>query len=650
MFGIQADETRQAYVYTDPAWPEETQRFKSFNGATPKYSWHKHKKDEPCLGLYGLDQALTISSTNNEQHVTLVEGEPDCWTMGQAGLAAVSFTGGAATVPDGAVEVLASSNFTHVDVIYDLDTAGREGSWRAAAALESKGMAVRVLSLPETLGAKADVSTFYAHVGADDARFRAELAALEESPKPSSAPTLEDRDTSDADLTYKDRSEADNAERLVQLHGERLHFLPKWKKWIVFIEDQQTWLKDDADVRVRQLAKDVGRSLKRQFADIPTEDGPKWASFILKSLSNAGITGMVTLARGIEGIPLDHEQLDSDEWMLGVKNGVVDLKTGKLRPADPADLMTMQCPVEFDPDAECPRFEQAMSEWFPDEEVRGYVRRVAGSSLVGFQEDHIFVIHYGDGRNGKGTFVRALQNVLGRYARVIHLSLLVNTKGSQHDTIKADLFRARLAVASETKSRIPLDEASVKNLTGNDRITARRMHEDPWEFRPSHSLWLLTNDLPQISGTDRGIWSRTKVVKWEATFEGKKDDKKLDAKLRAEAPGILNWLLEGCLEWQDHGLKEPEAVVRETLAYREAEDVIARFLKDENLVLDEGEQIPSKKIQALLEGFASREGLKLQTVQRDLSKWLQENGCSKSQVSREWFWKGVGQKGDACEL
>ncbi len=263
----------------------------------------------------------------------------------------------------------------------------------------------------------------------------------------------------DPPLTHKDRSDSDNATRFVDLHSDCLHFVPKWKKWIIFLEDRQTWLEDDADVQVRELAKAVGRSLKEQFVNIPPEDLSKWASFVVRSLSNAGITSMVNLARGVDGILLDHEDLDSDGWTLGVENGVVDLETGKLRGADPADLMTKQCPVRFDEDAHCPRFEQAMEEWFPDEKVRGYVQCVAGSALVGSQRDHVFIIHYGGGRNGKGTFTRALQHALGPYARVIHHSLLVHSRGSQHDTIKADLFRARLAVASELKSRISLDEA-----------------------------------------------------------------------------------------------------------------------------------------------------------------------------------------------
>ena len=449
-----------------------------------------------------------------------------------------------------------------------------------------------------------------------------------------------------------------NASRLVSMHGKQLHYIAPWRKWLVFDSDRGVWVRDHADVHVRELAKDVGISLKKEAGD-DDDDGraKKVFSFGLKSLSAHGIGGMVDLARGVEGIPLDHEQLDRDGWILGVKNGVVDLRSGELRPADPDDLMTMQCPVPWAPSASRDRWEQALVEWFPDPEVRSYVQRVAGSALVGTQRDHVFIVHFGGGRNGKGTFMRALMHVLGPYTRVIHLSLLVEQKYSQHDTVKAELFRTRLAVAAETQKRVRLDEASVKNLTGGDRITARRMREDPWEFDPTHSLWLQTNHLPEISGRDRGIWSRIRVVKWESTFDGADQDQGLDDTLANEGPGILRWLVEGCLEWQQHGLDEPEAVIRATLAYRESEDVFSRFIADTGLVFDPGLEIQAGRLQEILTEWAQEEGTN--PPRQDVGDWLRENGARKTQrrvrgpdgkTKRPKFWVGIGFKDEKHEV
>ncbi len=309
--------------------------------------------------------------------------------------------------------------------------------------------------------------------------------------------------------------------------------------------------------------------------------------------------------------------------------------------------MMMQAPIRWEEDAKAPRWERAMEEWFPDSQVRSYVQRVAGSALVGAQRDHVFVIHYGTGGNGKGTFMRALEHVLGPYAVVVHLSLIEQRRFPEHDTIKADLFRTRLAIASETERRVRLAEASVKNLTGGDRIRARRMREDPWSFNPTHSLWLQSNYLPEIAGRDAGIWRRIRVVKWVSTFPPASED--LDAALRAEAPGILRWLVEGCLAWQRDGLAEPEAVVRETLAYRQSEDTFTRFAADCGLVFRHGLDIPAGELQELLGKWADEEGI--EPPRREIGTWLRENGARKRQrrvtkgdgtQTRPKFWVGVG--------
>ena len=240
-----------------------------------------------------------------------------------------------------------------------------------------------------------------------------------------------------------------------------------------------------------------------------------------------------------------------------------------------------------------------------------------------------------------------IRSILRHYK---HDVTLVEQKHSQHDTVKAELFRARLAVAAETQKRVRLDEASVKNLTGGDRITARRMREDLWEFDPTHSLWLQTNHLPEISGRDRGIWSRIRVVKWESTFEGADQDLGLDDTLTREGPGILRWLVEGCLEWQKHGLAEPEAVIRATLAYRQSEDVFSRFMADSGLVFESGLRIQAGRLQELLSEWAQEEGT--DPPRKDVGDWLRENGARKTQpkgvkgpdgkTRRPKFWVGIG--------
>jgi putative DNA primase/helicase len=274
-----------------------------------------------------------------------------------------------------------------------------------------------------------------------------------------------------------------------------------------------------------------------------------------------------------------------------------------------------------------------------------------GAALIGEQIDHVLVIHYGDGGNGKGTFVRGISNVFGDYFVTPHKSLLVEQTRSTHDTERAKLFGVRLAVAVETEHRQRLNEADVKNLTGGDAISGRRMREDPWEFVPSHSLWLQTNYMPEIHGRDNGIWRRIRVVPWETSFIGRKDPN-LDQMLRDEASGILNWLIKGAIAYQDIGLDEPAAVKNATLEYRDAEDILGRFAKDNALVFRKSLITASKDLMEAIIEWCDAEGIANHPSNKDLAPWLMSHGARRDRrrlVSGEnavTVWEGVGFQND----
>jgi putative DNA primase/helicase len=440
-----------------------------------------------------------------------------------------------------------------------------------------------------------------------------------------------------------DRTQAGNATRLVELHGDHFRYVPKWNAFIVW--DGTVWQLDEHEVQMTELAKDVGREWLCDAASAASEkERDLMIAWGRPSLSASSIRDVIKLARGIEGIAIDHERLDANPWLFGVGNGVIDLRTGLLRAPDPRDLMTLQSSVHFDPTATAPRWEAALEEWFPNRSVRDYVQRLAGAALCGLQLDHVFVIHHGVGRNGKGTCVRALLNVFGPYAVTPHLSLLVQQRHGEHDTVKAELFRCRLAVASETERHVRLAEASIKNLTGGDRISCRKLYENPWEFDPSHCLWLQTNYLPEIAGRDRAIWSRVKVVPWEGNFEGSRE-RDLDSTLANEAPGILAWLVRGCLAWRRNGLAEPESVIRATLAYRQKEDTFVRFAVDARLEFGKHLSIPRETLNTMLDEWSATEGLK--PSRGDFVEWLKENGARQERPrmpdgKQLRVWSGVG--------
>jgi putative DNA primase/helicase len=432
-------------------------------------------------------------------------------------------------------------------------------------------------------------------------------------------------------------TDAANATRLHAIAGDFLRFVERWNAWLVW--DGTRWVHDERKARAAELAKEVGREILAEGAEGPTNKRLlRWGA---QSLMGGRMNAMLEAARGLPGILLDHELLDADPWLLGVRNGVIDLRSGACLVARPEHLMMMRANVRYDPAAACPRFERAMEEWFPDPETREYVQRLTGAALVGEQRDHVFVVHYGSGANGKGTYMRALAHLLGPYMVTPHMGLLVHQRSNEHDTIKAQLFRARLAVASETSRRVSLDEASVKNLTGRDRITCRRLYENPWEFEPTHTLWLQTNFLPRISGRDHGIWRRIRVVPWTETFANGSDED-LDATLCDEAPGILAWAVRGCLAWQERGLDEPEAVVRATFAYRSAEDHLARFQADVGLLFGGG-LVAVSALNSAFTTWCAEQGIKARMD--ELREWLADNGAEPDRDhvagQRVRVWRGV---------
>lgn len=228
-----------------------------------------------------------------------------------------------------------------------------------------------------------------------------------------------------------------------------------------------------------------------------------------------------------------------------------------------------------------------------------FVQRLLGRCLTGDVSEQILPIFWGAGANGKSTLLSTILEVVGGdYAMKANADLLMAGQGERHPTELTQLFGMRLVVASETRSGRRLNEELVKDLTGGEPIRARRMREDFWEFRPTHKIILLTNCRPAVAGTDDGIWRRLRLVPFEVRFidpnepaaQGKRvaralrQDKGLPGKLRAEHPGILRWLVDGCLEWQRHGLTLPKQVLEATGQYRMEEDTVGEFLQDACLV------------------------------------------------------------------
>jgi putative DNA primase/helicase len=425
-------------------------------------------------------------------------------------------------------------------------------------------------------------------------------------------------------------AEADlaNARRLVSAYGDRLRYVVPWRKWLCW--DGARWAPDDTGQAVR-YAKQVADTLPRNAKG----GGPS------RTQTAAGIAAMLTLAGTEPGIALAPGSLDADPYLLNTTTGTVDLRTGQLRAHEPADLLTKICGAGYRPDAAAPGFDAFLERVQPDPAMRDFLARLFGHALLGKVIEHVLAILYGIGANGKTTFVEAVTTVLGDYARPVDPGLLID-RGDVHPTGTAALLGLRLAVTHETDEGRRLAEGTVKRLTGGDKITARRMREDFWDFEPSHSIVMHTNHKPIVRGTDEGIWRRLRFVPFPVVIPADERDGKLPERLVTEADGILAWLIAGFRQWQDRGLAEPEQVTEATSAFRGESDMLGLFLS-ERCRTDAGpmSHVQSSTLFAAWVGWCKRENVEPGT-QTMFSRMMTDRGYDKKKDGTgRIVWTGI---------
>jgi P4 family phage/plasmid primase-like protien len=400
--------------------------------------------------------------------------------------------------------------------------------------------------------------------------------------RPETAPQGERGANKRVDPWKFNSTDTGNAERLVEQHGEDLRYCHPWQKWLAW--DGRRW-RVDVTAEVRRRAKETARSIyseasavsgNDQAAEMRRKELGAWAR---RSEARERRSAMIELAQSERCIPVLPEHLDADPWLLNCLNGVLDLRTGRLHPHRRNDLFTKLAPVAYEPEATCPTWLAFLHSIMDgNRELIGFLQRFAGYALTGVIREHVLVICYGTGSNGKSTFLETLISLMGDYAWQAPPDLLMLKSLGAHPTDVAGLFGVRFAACIETASGRRLDEARMKMLTGGDQVTARRMREDFWSFRPTHKLALGTNHRPVVATTDHGTWRRQKLVPFTVTIPTEEQDRLLPEKLRAELNGILRWAVEGCMAWQRQGLGDAEAIREATEAWRDESDVLGGFL------------------------------------------------------------------------
>jgi len=424
-----------------------------------------------------------------------------------------------------------------------------------------------------------------------------------------------------------------------------------WGQWLSW--DRRRWQRDNTR-RIWRLARSTVRGIYAEAAlETDSDRRGRLAKWAISSESRSLLTNMIELASSEPGIPVVPAELDVDPWLLNCRNGTVDLRTGELRAHDRADLITKLAPVEYDPDASCPTWDAFLARIMGDEtELIDYLQRVVGLALVGQVVEHVLFFLYGLGANGKSTFLSALLAALGDYAKQAPPELLMYSQHDRHPTERADLFGVRLVASTEVEAGKRLAEVLVKQLTGGDRVKARYMHHDFFEFDPSHTILLAANHKPVIHGGDYAIWRRIRLVPFTVTIPAEEQDPHLGAKLAREAQGILAWAVRGCLDWQLAGLRDPGVVTRATDAYRDEMDVLGAFL-DAHCVVQKAAEVTADALYQRYRSWAETAGER-PVSKKALGMRLEERGFHGGKTAGDArCWRGIGlilSSGDAFDV
>lgn len=439
------------------------------------------------------------------------------------------------------------------------------------------------------------------------------------------------------DDSHPDLSHDQLALQLGSIGGwnKRARYVAAWDRWLFW--DGSRWVWDDrlrhmTEVRefLRKVARDLELWAKRRAAGCATSiEGDrilKWARGEAKVLRQAGSRSSVeSMARSNPELAATVEQWDSNLDLLGTPNGTVDLRKGLLRSASRGDYITKHtavAPVNQEP-VRWRRFLHTAMQG--DGEMVAFLQRLAGYMLTGHTGEHKLPFVFGPGGNGKSVFANTLYAIMADYGARAPAEAFLSAKGERHPTDLAGLQGARLVIGSELPAGRSWNESVIKNLTGGDPITARFMRQDFFTFTPQFTLLIVGNHQPSIGAVDEAMRRRLLLIPFTAAIPDAEKDPALEAKLGEEHGAILQWMIDGAVQWYQHGLCVPEGVKAATNEYLEAEDILGQFIEEE-LVRDQTAQVLSSKVHRRHQAWCDEHGTKSWS-QRALTQALRERGC-----------------------
>jgi putative DNA primase/helicase len=434
-------------------------------------------------------------------------------------------------------------------------------------------------------------------------------------------------------------SDVANGQRFANMFRGCLLSVRDTPRWIVWKEGVG-WTEADSTVPMK-AAKAVLADMRDKAAQAVREGketAKKKLTEVTRTSKANNMAAMIKLSESEEGMSVGLNELDNDEFLLGVNNGVLDLEAGKLIEPDPNVLVVKRAYVDFHPDADCPRFKLFLREIIPIEELRSFLVRVLAYLLTGSVREQLWLFLVGDGNNGKSVLLRVLEAALGDYAKKINNDMIMKGGTRQQGAAAPDLLLLqglRFIYGNETKEGHRLDDARVKELTGGDTITGRALNSNHYvSFNPTHKMVIAGNNYPIVSDDSHGFWRRVVVFPFDVTFSEDEIDKDLEKKLLTERAGILNLLLEGMADWLSNGLQVPKALTNATNKYRSDSDTINQFITEECSKRPDN-TVSKKECYAAYREWAIANGL-LPLSSRRFSTRLTKHGLTVMTDQRTW--------------
>ena len=436
-----------------------------------------------------------------------------------------------------------------------------------------------------------------------------------------------------------------NAQRLVALYGEDIHYCPEWNSWYYYTGYWEKDLRGEIYARARETIAKLDQEAHEKAEE-------KVIAFATRSGFHSRIEAMLNQAKTLVeyNVPVVAKEWDAQNDLICLKNVTIDFKlkdkngSFEVREHRREDYITKQLGFDYTPQATCPRWEKFLEDIIPDKATREFLQRAIGYTLTGSTcEDVLFILH-GSGSNGKSTFIQTISEMLGSYAKTIQPeTIMQREKSGALNTEIASICGARLVKTSEIDEGKRLSESLVKQLTGGDTISTRHLFGKDFEYDPTYKLWISTNHKPKIYGDDHGIWRRICLIPFEVTVKEEDKDTELDKKLREELPGIFNWALEGLMAWKKIGLKPPSKVCQATEAYRHQEDLVQGFIED-CLIHTENSKISATELYKYYEWYCEQNGITKLSSTRFGVKMREDKGLEKKQVCGRVYYMDIAIK------